>query len=543
MSFRRRGYPEVLDNLLTQMIGGVAAEAHPFPPPGTGDGAAVEHQLEQPKARSIVSVYGLRNGQSHRFAADACELLADGQTVRWRTGADLPDEGTLVHLNYLREDEPPTLTDLQVGSVVRTLTESVALEIARLNAQLQAVYEAGFIDTASGSALEKVVALLGLERVGAERASAKGRFERASGSKGSIAIVAGTRIIDARARVEYATTETATMAPGQSSITVSARDQEPANDPVAADTLTVLPIPIAGVARVTNPAPATRAARAESDAELRERARNFLYGSERATLGALSNVLARQQVRGEVTEDVSRPGFVTVVPVGADLTPERRAQIDADLQANRPAGVFIDFAAAVVPASVALDIRLTTAAGLTESDLRAAHASVDAAIRDYFERLPIREDAKLSRLIGLALAVDGVEDVDIQAAQVTADGAVTDGLDVTAGIIRLADAPSVLGALNIADPALPSQIDVVVRFPVEEAAADAGLMESAVLGMTAYLNSLADQAGVDPAHRRLSLGKVLWALPLPGKPGDALQAFDEAAVPPTLPLLADVAPY
>ena len=32
MSFRRRNYPEVLDNLLTTLVGGVAAETHPFPP-------------------------------------------------------------------------------------------------------------------------------------------------------------------------------------------------------------------------------------------------------------------------------------------------------------------------------------------------------------------------------------------------------------------------------------------------------------------------------------------------------------------------------
>jgi hypothetical protein len=45
--------------------------------------------------------------------------------------------------------------------VLRTLAESVALEIARLYAQLDAVYDAAFIDT-TGSALDKVVALLGI---------------------------------------------------------------------------------------------------------------------------------------------------------------------------------------------------------------------------------------------------------------------------------------------------------------------------------------------------------------------------------------------
>ena len=52
-----------------------------------------------------------------------------GQTLRWLKGAALPDDGSIVHVNYLREDTPPTLTDLQVGSVLRTLAESVASPI------------------------------------------------------------------------------------------------------------------------------------------------------------------------------------------------------------------------------------------------------------------------------------------------------------------------------------------------------------------------------------------------------------------------------
>ena len=39
MSFRRRTYPEVLENLLTTLTGGVASESQPFPPPGADHGA------------------------------------------------------------------------------------------------------------------------------------------------------------------------------------------------------------------------------------------------------------------------------------------------------------------------------------------------------------------------------------------------------------------------------------------------------------------------------------------------------------------------
>ena len=66
MSIRRRTYPEVLDNLLTSLTGGVAAEAHPFPPDGA-KGPPYRHILQQPPARDIISLYGSRDGKPQSF--------------------------------------------------------------------------------------------------------------------------------------------------------------------------------------------------------------------------------------------------------------------------------------------------------------------------------------------------------------------------------------------------------------------------------------------------------------------------------------------
>src|SRR5205823_9251347 len=61
MSFRRRTYPEVLENLITSLTGGVASESQPFPPPGQ---KAVPYTLalQQPPAAAVVSVWGARDG-------------------------------------------------------------------------------------------------------------------------------------------------------------------------------------------------------------------------------------------------------------------------------------------------------------------------------------------------------------------------------------------------------------------------------------------------------------------------------------------------
>lgn len=538
MSFRRRDYPEILETMLTSLAGGVAAEAHPYPPPGD-QGATPRMELDRPPARALVSVHGARNGASFRFRAGPdVQLSPDGTALVWAAGGARPDEGSLVEVNYLRRESAAQLTDFEVGSVARTLAEAMSLETARVHAELQAVYEAAFLETATGRSLDNVVALLGLDRVPAGRGRAALTFTRATGAAGAITIPAGTRVIDAEVTVEYETVETVTLSPAQARIGVEARDVEPGNAPVGAEVLTVLPVPIAGIAGVTNPAPASRAAAAESDAELRIRARAVLQGSERATLGALRGALARQGVQGEIAEPADRPGVVVITPVAADLTPERTEQLLAAIEDARPAGVRVELGLAATPAAVDLSLRIATRAGLAEADRRAAHEALRAALTDFFAKLPIREDARVNRIAGLALAVPGVEDITLLSATLRRpEGAAEERLDAAAGIIALADTPTVLGDLAIADPGLPTRADLAIRFPLGEAVPD---RNAAVAAVEQAFATLSAATGGDA--RGLSWGKLLRVLPAPVGQGQTLPAYDAAPAPkPALP--ADAGPY
>jgi hypothetical protein len=125
MSFRRRTYPEVLENLLTSITGGVASESQPFPPPGQ-TAAPYTLALQQPPAADVVSVWGARDGQPHEFRKGADYVLSeDGRTlVIPEKGAELPDPASLLYVNYVPAAAQPELTDLHVGSVVRTLAET-----------------------------------------------------------------------------------------------------------------------------------------------------------------------------------------------------------------------------------------------------------------------------------------------------------------------------------------------------------------------------------------------------------------------------------
>jgi hypothetical protein len=541
MTFRRRTFPEVLDNLLAEIAGGVAAEAHPFPPADAGNGPP-RHTLEQPPVARVTALHGTRDGQPRLFRGDTdYALLPDEQTVAWLAGAELPDPGTLVYVSYLPTAALPVLTDLQTGSVVRTLSESIALEIARLYAQLEAVYRAGFIDTAGGSALDHVVALLGVERVTAGFAAGEIEFARAPGTRGAITIPAGTRVMDPAGDVEYETLRTVTMSEGQNRIRSTGRDLE-RNEPVPAENLTVLPVPIAGVARVTNPAPTAVTTQAETDAELRTRAKGFLHGSERATLGALRQAIARQQITADVVE-LPTPGYLEVHPHVDALPPELEQRLLTAIDDARPAGVRVELKGAIPPQRISLDMRLTTTPGLPEHDLRAAQREVRARVEDYFARLPVRESGSINRLVGLVLGVPGLEDVRIVSAR--REGSDENLLDPASGLIDIADVPTRLGDLHIADPALPSLLAGIVSFPAAAEPPDLPAMRAALDMAAAFFSGLSEE---DPpasqAARTITFRKLLHALPLPGKAGASLAEMEAAQVPEgDLPTLADVAPY
>lgn len=534
MSFRRRPFPEVLDNLLTSITSGVSAEAHPFPPPGA-TGTPYRHTLQQPPVAEIQSVYGRRDGQSVLFRQGSDYRLENGSTLTWVEGGQLPDAGTLLAVNYYPQAALPVLTDIYTGSVLRTLSESVALEIARLYAQLEQVYDSGFVDTASDRALDHVVALLGVERVQGGYATGLLEFSRAANSRGAINIPAGTRVITPDGNVEYETTETVQMAPDQTTLRVPSRDLEP-NDPLPADALTTLVVPLAGIAGVTNPAPTAIATRSETDAELRLRAKSFLYGSQRATLGAIQQAVASQGLTAEIEEITDPSGIrrLRITPLVDTLPPDQYQRLYDAIEAARPAGIPFDIVGVSPPVALDVSLRLTTASGLLEQDLRGIQRTLQEQLADYFTKLPAAQPGSLNRIIGLALAINGVEDVRVLRV-VRADTGATVMPEPASGQLATQGLPVRLGSLDVADPNLPTRLTVRVSHPDAATPADLSMIEAAMRGAIATLNDLnASDTRPDP-ERLLAYGRLLAVVPLPNH-----AAID---LPPTAPPVPDISPY
>ena len=534
MSFRRRTYPEVLENLLTSLTGGVASESQPFPPPGQ-NAAPYTFSLQQPPASDVVSVWGSRDGQPHEFRKGTDYALSDdGRAIAIpEKGAELPDPATLIYVNYVPAGAAPELTDLQIGSVLRTLSETTALELGRLYALLETVYQAGFVDTATGDALDNVVALLGIERVRGGRPAGEVEFRRAQAAQGELTIPAGTLAATADGKTEYETTDSVSMSPGQNSIRVAVRDLEP-NDPLPAGALSLLPVPIAGIDSISNPGPTAIATQDESDAELRTRAKNFLHGSERATLGALRQAIAGAGISADIDE-AAAPGTVTITPHVESLPPDLLQRLADSIELVRPVGVVVTIATPQPPRKVDLELRLTTTSGLLPQDLRAAQRSVDDAIADFFRRLPAKEAASINQLVGLALGVNGVEDVKLVSATWATNGgppeSVLDLADGPARHRRLSD-----GARRAAHrrPEPADDARVTVSYPAEAAPADLPAIRSGLVAALAAVNAANEDGGLT-----LTYGQLLATVPLPGRTAGPI------AIPSggSLPTETDVAPY
>ncbi len=536
MSFRRKTYPEIADHLLNRLLGGVSGEPHAYPPPGARE--PFSHVLLNAPAAEITSVYGLFNGRSHQFLKTADYLLSrDGTTLVWKESGQRPDAGSVLEVNYLPTRRETHMNDLYPGSVVRTLMESVALETASMYAQMETVYRSGFIDTAEGGALDHVVSILGIHRVTAGRNRTEIEFTRTSSAKGEITIPSGTRILTENGEIGYETVAELVLSDGQPSGRVTARDLLETNNGLPGLSLNLLARPIAGIDSVTNPSSSTRLDRDETDDELRTRAKSFLTASERGTKGAIETAVTRQGLLADIDE--SQPGLIKIMIHDNQLANDQKQRLESAVHEVRPAGVGVAFIYGPQPQTVDLEIRLSTVAGLQTPELKGIQQSVRDSIGDYFTKLDTSAPGSISKLIGISMRVDGVDDVTVVSAHV--DG--TDVLDPIKGKLNIAGQPTQLGNLSVVDPAIATLLTLVVRYPNSETLPDQPALHAALQETVSYLNDLSTQSDIDTQRRTLPWGKLALATPLPDVTAVPLGIYDNNPGAHTLSDTGSLAPY
>lgn len=172
--------------------------------------------------------------------------------------------------------------------------------------QLEDVYDAAYIDSATGADLDNVVSILGISRQESQRATGMVSFERNDEAVTDYTIPEGTPIqTGGDEPVIFRTTNETTISEGDTSTTVNIRAVDGGvRGNVAAGSITVMPTPPSGVESAINYTPTgdsdlsdlndddyVTGTNTESDDELRERAKSAVSGGAVATRDAIYSAL------------------------------------------------------------------------------------------------------------------------------------------------------------------------------------------------------------------------------------------------------------
>jgi hypothetical protein len=407
-----RPYLEIVDDVLTSIVGGVVNEPILF------DLKNDLYALAQP-AREIRGITGttLRDGKPEHyvFQKEIDYLFSEGDNaVVWQPKGALPADDSVFYVDYFRKSSQSPLTDINVGSVTRTLSEAVGREIATVYQQINLAYLAGFVDTANGKALELVVAILGIERKTKDYAAGNVTFFRNPAVSGAITIGEGLVLATTKGDASFETTQPRTLQQGQvridAPIRASAKFKGDAGK-VAAGAITQLVQPIAGIERVTNFDATFLGSEDESDEDLRIRAKAIIRSVSKGTLAALSRVILEERANlleiwdpnGQTTNQ-SDPGKVVLL---VETEPERFASLRAVVEQTRAAGIQTTLIARYIFFKPRLVVSIR--AGLAAAGKTKLVQQIIDSLQAYVDKLGSAEPAEGKQLLKAVTAVSDVK--------------------------------------------------------------------------------------------------------------------------------------
>lgn len=330
------------------------------------------------------------------------------------------------------------LTDVNPGSVLRTLVEAFARELAEAYGRMGALYELGFLDTATGQSLDHLIALVGKKRLAGMRVQGEAFFVRDPHVTQRIRIPAGTTLYAQKgeAKIPYQTESEAELEAGQSVIIIPVTAEIPPNKKLEEillgpkETGQEHPLeqaaPLAGIGQVYMARPTTPRLAQEGDEALRARVKTELAARGSGTLRAMEQALLQAGARSVTFRDALTakgevpPGELEVV-VDADLGQSLVYQALWDgLVATKPPGILVHLRGLCYrPLFLELHLRPAVARPSTEVR-RTIRQQVEAAVLDALGALSPGEPLRWNPLMAKLLGIPGV--LDILRAQVQFDG-------------------------------------------------------------------------------------------------------------------------
>ncbi|MCP4624972.1 MAG: hypothetical protein GY850_15815 [bacterium] len=425
MSFTARTYEEIVRDLLTALTGGTVRETADVTLDAEGEVKPIK--LFQRPVRRISYVEERRvnidnTEETIRYTPVDYVLVSSEDeggeldSLEFRQGGRKPVVGSLLTINYYPlKTDPVPVTDLNVGSVVRTMMETFSRELAMTELQLEHVYRSAFLETAAAGSLDKVVALIGLRRFPAGHAVATLRFARNPITPGKITVATGTVVTDADGH-RYKTLSELILESSERTREVLAGAENPATPEVESDALNRFETLVAGIESVTNPKPARNLSAPETDEELRTRAKGALHGISFGTLNALKyGIMSIPGVNTvtltEFPNDI--PGEVRVDIAYGEDSPAVRAEVQERIIKFKPAGVRV-ITGEAERIEVRVSVQLTLAGtGVAENEVGELKQGVESAIRGYLDKLAPGSKVRRAQMSSLVLADNRIVDCAI----------------------------------------------------------------------------------------------------------------------------------
>jgi hypothetical protein len=355
------------------------------------------------------------------------------------------------------------LTDVNPGSVVRTLVEAFARELAEAYEQMQLVYDMAFLDTATGDALSRLVALIGEQRYAGQQAVGEAIFQRDPRVAGQLTIAAGTELEVVLPRLpgrslHYRTRHDAVLAAGQNSVTVEIYtelppDADPEQSLILPGEVPVIATPAvqtAGIGNVTISEPTGLRGQAETDPELRERVKQRIAAAGGGTREALRQAALKAGARAVLLRDAADqagPGDKRLeagqVEAVVDVTPEQLTSVRHALNSAKGPGILV-LLRTIDQWQVAFELTIRLSANLGPDQRSLLYKQVEQTVARAVEALQPGEKLRWNPLMASLLHLSGVADVEsVQAVRYQDGTAGEPVVMVEGGATQLVEFPSI----------------------------------------------------------------------------------------------------
>lgn len=321
-----------------------------------------------------------------------------------------------------------TLLDMNIGSILRAVVESVASVVLWLQSLILLLLATTRASTSAGTDLDSWMADYDFDRLPAEAASGSVTFSRFTATAQAVVPV-GALVQNSDGSQKYAVTlDTANpaysstldgyvMAIGVTSVIVTVQAQAAgAGGNALAGQINTLAQAMPGIDTVTNGSAFTSGVDAESDSDFRSRFRLYIASLSKGTMDAIAyaieSVSAAAQYSIVENEDYAgtpRLGYFYVVVDDGSGTPGPTyiSNMANAIETVRPFTVEYDvYAPVVIGADVSMTVTVKT--GYTAATVRAAVAT---ALTSTINALGLGADLPYTYLSAIAYGVEGVENV------------------------------------------------------------------------------------------------------------------------------------